>query len=448
MSVGSFYSVFSSAGQDCALVYKDNEITYAALLANISAWRLELESYEIVRGQVVGLSGDFTPNIIAILFALIENGNIIVPFDYQQSRNNFEKYGIAHVQHLISADENDAVSFELLDSAGSSPLYEDLRIKEHPGLVLFTSGTSGNPKAAVHDFVGLLEKFKKRTKTYRTLNFLLFDHWGGLNTMFHTLSNAGTVLALKERGPASVCAFIEKHKIDLLPASPTFFNLLLISQEYLNYDLSSLVLMTYGTEPMPLPTLERIKSIFPDVRLQQTYGLIELGVMRSRSKSDNSLWVNVGGDGYKTRVVDNLLEIKAESAMLGYLNAPSPFTDDGWFKTGDMVEVDGDYIKILGRKSELINVGGEKVFPTEIEGVIKQLENVVAVVVSGERHVITGNIVCAKIFLDRAEGKAEFSKRLKLFCRARLPTYKIPVRIELVSDLSELYSYRLKTKRV
>ena len=100
MSVGSFYSVFSSAGQDCALVYKDNKITYAALLANISAWRLELESYEIVRGQVVGLSGDFTPNIIAILFALIENGNIIVPFDYQQSRNNFEKYGIAHVQHL------------------------------------------------------------------------------------------------------------------------------------------------------------------------------------------------------------------------------------------------------------------------------------------------------------------------------------------------------------
>jgi long-chain acyl-CoA synthetase len=68
---------------------------------------------------------------------------------------------------------------------------------------------------------------------------------------------------------------------------------------------------------------------------------------------------------------DGLLEIKAKSAMRGYLNAESPFTPDGWFKTGDAVEVDGEYIKILGRKSELINVGGEKVYPAEVESVIQ-----------------------------------------------------------------------------
>jgi len=101
---------------------------------------------------------------------------------------------------------------------------------------------------------------------------------------------------------------------------------------------------------MPQATLQRLKRVFPEIKLQQTYGLIELGVLRSKSKSDDSLWVKIGGDGYQIRINNNLLEIKADSAMLGYLNAPSPFTEDGWFMTGDQVEIDGEYVKILGRK--------------------------------------------------------------------------------------------------
>ena len=69
--------------------------------------------------------------------------------------------------------------------------------------------------------------------------------------------------------------------------------------------------------------------------------------MLSKSKDNNSLWMKIGGDGYKTRIVNNLLEIKADSAMLGYLNALSPFTEDNWFMTGGAVEQDGEYIKIL-----------------------------------------------------------------------------------------------------
>ena len=83
--------------------------------------------------------------------------------------------------------------------------------------------------------------------------------------------------------------------------------------------------------------------------------------------------------------------------MLGYLNAPSPFDADGWFNTQDLVETDGDYIRILGRKSELINVGGEKVHPTEIENVLLQLDNVKDVTVRGRPNPITGEVVAAKI---------------------------------------------------
>jgi long-chain acyl-CoA synthetase len=429
-----FLEIFQCHLNETAIIFKNKSYTYKWLLENISFWKSNLTEEGIISGQVVALNGDFTPNSICILFALINNKNIIVPFDFQYILKNEKKMKIAFVSRSISVNDNDEVVFSTNKSLNTHSFYEKLRELDHPGLVLFTSGTSGEPKAAVHDFVKLLEKFKTRKKAHRTLNFLLFDHWGGLNTMFHTLSNGGVVLALKDRRPQEICSFIEKHKIELLPASPSFLNLLLISEEYKNYNLNSLKLITYGTEPMPQSTLERLKAIFPSIKLQQTYGLIELGVLRSRSKNDNSLWVKVGGEGFETRVVNDLLEIKAESAMIGYLNAISPFTEDGWFMTGDQVEVDGEFIKILGRKSEIINVGGEKVYPAEVENVIQELDNVAEVTVFSEKNPIMGNIVCARVRLIHEEEKKIFIMRLKKYCREKLQSFKVPVKIILDNE--------------
>jgi acyl-CoA synthetase (AMP-forming)/AMP-acid ligase II len=144
--------------------------------------------------------------------------------------------------------------------------------------------------------------------------------------------------------------------------------------------------------------------------------------------------VKVGGEGFETRVVDGLLEIKAQSAMMGYLNHESPFTEDGWFKTGDAVEVDGEFIKILGRKSEIINVGGEKVYPAEVESVVQLMENVEDVAVQGEPNPITGQMVVARVKLKHPEDPRDFKKRLFSFCRERLPRFKIPQKILLVDE--------------
>lgn len=440
-----FNVVFNEHKLETAIIYKDKEITYSSLIQSISKWKSNILKKGIVPGEVVAINGDFTPISISVFFALIDNCNIIVPFDFQQILKNKKKMAIACVTKSITIDENENIIFSKIENINTHSFYEKLQSINSPGLVLFTSGTSGEPKAAVHDFVKLLEKFKTRKKSLRTLNFLLFDHWGGLNTMFHTLSNGGVVLALKDRHPQAICAYIEKHKIELLPASPTFLNLLLISEEYKNYDLSSLKLITYGTEPMPQSTLERVKKIFPTIKLQQTYGLIELGVLRSKSKSDDSLWVKVGGEGFETRIVNELLEIKAESAMLGYLNAPSPFTEDGWFMTGDQVEVDGEYLKILGRKSEIINVGGEKVYPQEVESVIQEIDNVAEVTVFAEKNPIMGNIVCAKIRLSEEEDKKEFTTRLKIYCKQKLQSFKVPVKI--IIDDSAQFNERFKKIR-
>ncbi|MGZ3796331.1 MAG: ANL family adenylate-forming protein, partial [Pseudobdellovibrionaceae bacterium] len=290
------------------------------------------------------------------------------------------------------------------------------------------------PKAAVHDFTFLLEKFITPRVAMTTLNFLLFDHWGGLNTLLHTLSNTGTTIMVRNRTPESVCQLIQDFKVALLPATPTFLNLLMISGVHKKYDLSSLKVISYGAEPMPASTLNRLRVAFPKVKLQQTYGLIEVGVLRSKSRDDGSLWVKIGGEGYETRVVDGILQIKTQSTILGYLNAKSPMTDDGWFITGDSVEVEDDYFRILGRKSEIINVGGEKVYPAEVESIIQEINNVSEVTVYGEKNPLIGTIVCAKIKLVNPENSQDFTTRLKLFCSSRMERFKIPVKIAIIDD--------------
>jgi acyl-coenzyme A synthetase/AMP-(fatty) acid ligase len=252
-------------------------------------------------------------------------------------------------------------------------------------------------------------------------------------------------VTVNERNPDVVAQAIERHRVQILPASPTFLNLFIFSEAWKRYDLSSLELVTYGTEPMPVSVLTRFRELLPGVKLQQTYGLSELGVLRSRSKSSDSLWVKVGGEGFKWRVVNGVLQVKAESAMLGYLNAPSPFTDDGWFDTGDIVEQDGEYVRFLGRRSEVINVGGQKVFPAEVESVLLEMQNVEEALVAGEAHPLTGQIVRAIVRLSLPEAIEDFRKRMREFCGARLPKYKIPQKV-VISD-QVLHSSRLKKAR-
>ena len=143
--------------------------------------------------------------------------------------------------------------------------------------------------------------------------------------------------------------------------------------------------------------------------------------------------------------MDDLLEIKANSTMLGYLNAPNPFTEDGWYQTGDSVEVDGEYIKILGRKSEMINVGGEKVYPAEIESVIQELVNISDVTAYSEKNPITGQIVCVRIRLNHDENHKDLKKRVKAYCRDKMPSYKVPVKIEIMTE--KLHNERFKKIR-
>lgn len=423
---------FAAARDQDALIWRDASFTYGWLLDELNRLSGSLDAAGVKPGAVVSVEADFSPRAVALLLALIERNAILVPLTSSVEEKKPEFREIAEVEAVVEIRADDSLHAWSTGTTAKHELLQRLKQSQAPGLILFSSGSTGKSKAALHDIVPMLEKFKVPRQTLRTITFLLFDHIGGFNTLLYNLSNAGCVITVPDRRPDTICRTVQQHKVQLLPTSPTFINLLLVSEAWRNFDLNSLQTVTYGTEVMPESTLRRFHALFPNIKMQQTYGLSEVGIMRSKSRSSDSLWVKVGGEGFETRVVEGLLEIKAKSAMLGYLNAPSPFTDDGWFKTGDAVEVDGEYLKILGRKSELINVGGEKVYPAEVESTLQLMDGVEDVAVRGEPHPITGHVVFARVKLSTDEELPAFRKRMHEFCKDKLARFKIPQKIELV----------------
>jgi acyl-CoA synthetase (AMP-forming)/AMP-acid ligase II len=433
------------AHADSAAIAFDTAVTtYQSLLTHVTTWQERLDHAHLRPGAVVGMDGHYNVQTLSLLLALMQHRTIIVPLSREAQSHHHEFCDIAQVEYHIRMT-GATPTIEPTSHQAKHPLYDVLHRRETPGLVLFSSGSTGKSKAMVHDLSLLLRKFQQPRRQWRTVLFLGFDHIGGINTLFYTLSNGGMAVVPVERSPSGVCQAIQLHRAELLPTSPTFLNFLLLSGAYKAYDLSSLRLITYGTEPMPQSTLDRIAQVFPAVTLQQTYGLSELGILRSKSRDATSLWVRLGGEGYQTKIVDNRLWIKAESTMLGYLNASGSFDDQGYFDTGDMVEVDGEWLRILGRESEVINVGGSKVFPAEVESILLTLDNVEDAAVYAEPNPLTGQTVAATIKLQHVESVPQFKIRMRRFCKDLLAPYQIPTRVRFTSE--PLHSERFKRMR-
>ncbi len=437
---------FAEGADQTALVWHDRAYTYAEVAEAYHEWVRRLSAAGVTAGASVAVIGDFSPGSVSALLALVGMRCILVPMS-RDSRDQHDQFcDIAEIDFRIDLDENDQGVINATGYRKGHPLLQQMRDANEPGLVLFSSGSTGKPKAILHALPQLLEKFRKPRHCYRTVTFLLFDHIGGFNTLMYTMANLGCVVAPDDRSVSKVCKAIERHKAELLPTSPSFLNLLLLGESHREFDLSSLKLITYGTEVMPERTLALLSEAFPNVRLQQTYGLSELGILRSKSASNQSLLVQVGGEDYETKVVDGTLRIRARCSMLGYLNAPSPFDEEGWFNTGDSVIQEGDYYRILGRVTEIINVGGQKVYPAEVEKVIAEIPGFTDVAVMGEPHLLLGNVVIATVQMDEPlPPAAEVKRKIIAHCRGRLQPFMIPTKVKVVTE--SLVNYRFKKVR-
>jgi acyl-CoA synthetase (AMP-forming)/AMP-acid ligase II len=437
---------FTSAPDSVAFIHEGRRVTYGTVVAKIEIFRQHLDELGVRSGDAVVVVGDFSPEWYCLFISLGLAGTLIVPLSPDSVVEAEEALAVSGCDWQVVFDvagESFTCDRRHIDSG--SPVLANFRASSRSGLVLFSSGSTGKPKGILHDFCRVAEKFRKERKPVVAIPFLMVDHFGGINTLLAITFSLGTVVTTSDRSVVGICRAVEEYRVELLPTTPSFLALLTSSRAYKDYDLSSLKRITYGTEVMPQATLDRLRAAFPCADLLQTYGLSEVGVLHSQSRPDGSVWFRVGGDGFRTKVVDNVLWIKSDYAMVGYLNAPSEFDEEGWFNTKDQVEVDGDYIRILGRSTDLINVGGQKVYPAEVESVVLEVDNVRDAAVYGERHPLLGQIVVAKVLLDEPEPLDAVKRRIRHAALSRLAAYKVPAKVVLAEG--PLHSSRHKKIR-
>jgi long-chain acyl-CoA synthetase len=409
------------AGSDSPfLIHGDERLHFSDLRA---ASRPGLET--VRAGDVVAVIGDFDPLSIFTLLRLIDLGAIIVPLTTETASDHDYFLAEAMVNVVLHGAES-----RRIDQRRNHPLVEQLRANGDSGLILFSTGTTGRPKAILHNLNLFLKRFQTPRPTLKALNFLLFDHIGGINTLLHTLFNRGVVVAPPARTVDAVLDSCALHGVEVLPTTPTFLRMMLMSGSIPSKIPGSLKVITYGTERMDQPTLDELCHLLPNVDFRQTFGMSELGILRVKSEARDSLFMRIGGEGVETKVVDGVLYIRSATRMLGYLNAPSPFDEDGWYSTKDIVECKGEGVyKVVGRTTDVINVGGLKFMASEVERVALTFPGVHLVKATARNNPITGQHV--ELQVEPVEEGGLDKTALLIHLRDSLQPHQIPKRINL-----------------
>ena len=392
--------------------------------------------------SVVAIRANLVMHGIASILAIHQLNLIALPLGSGRSTNDCtESMKVAAVDYLLSFDRGVAKLVKQ-EPCKRPTLYRELT---GSGLVLLSSGTSGSPKAMLHSLKALLKRYKMiPSRTERSLQLLLLDHIGGFDAALRSLFAGSTLIIPDQVSPEAAGRAIEAHKVTVLPASPTFLNLLLLNGIPKRYDCSCLKIIAYGAEPMPSTLLKRLTDVFPHATLQQKFGTSETGAIRIRSASSDSLFFSIQDIDTDWKIIDNELWLKAPSRIIGYLNSESSsLSENGWYQTGDLVSTNNaGQLKIIGRKSALINIGGQKVHPVEIEAIIEQVPEVDACRVYAESGPITGSIIACEITTQSTEDLHTWKRRIRKHCRVYLADWKIPSHLKLNNSIN--VSNRLK----
>lgn len=423
-------------------------VSYRELLESIRGWN-EIATDLSIKNSVVAIVGNYSKATLSLIISMFDSDNIVVPLKADNVQND-DYLKISRPDYIFQ--DGKLRRFENLGptECDMHPIICELKANSQAGLIIFSSGSTGKPKAMVQTVSPILEKIVRSGKRleYNSVLFLTFDHFGGFNTWFTYILTGSPFVCINDASVDVVCNIIQNFKIGLLPTTPSFLNMMLATSAFKRFDLSSLKLITYGTEPISDTTLKKVSELLPDVYLKQTYGMSEIGVISTKSKSRTSPYFKISSSDVEHKIINGVLFIKSKMNMKGYMNHASPFDSVGWINTRDLVDVDIDgYIRIVGRESEQINVGGLKVLPIEVEDVILQLDFVHDVSVFGTKNEMLGEIVTAKIILRKGlSGDAQYISYIRKHCVAKLERHKIPVKI-IIEAGSSLVSERMKKVR-
>ena len=313
-------------------------------------------------------------------------------------------------------------------------LIERLDNIKNAQITFFTSGTTGRPKKVSHRLQSITRFVKRESRHTSDIWGFAYNptHIAGVQVFFQALLNKNKIVRLFGLSIDEIFDTIEKEKITHISATPTFYRMLILRS--VSFDFVKRI--TSGGEKFDKKTSSLLAKIFPNAKITNVYASTEVGTLFA---SQDDIFVVKDEVKNLIKIVDN--ELLLHESLLGQ-TADLSLTGQ-WYKTGDLVEVVAENplsIKFVSRQGEMINVGGYKVNPSEVEDAILSLESVSQVRVFGKKNSVLGNVICAEVV-----AKSLDEKSIRDYLKTRLQEFKIPRIIKFVEDIK--LTRTLKTSR-
>jgi fatty-acyl-CoA synthase/long-chain acyl-CoA synthetase len=513
-----------------AIVFEDQRITFHQLYDRVKTLASSLLTIGIKKGDHVCIVLPNCPEYLYMVGALGYIGAVAVPISIQSGLHDMahilrdsdavavvtvsKAYGndllsiilslepsLPNLSHIILKESIDHFSGgsvltlkELMESNGSVKTLEPISDPSTPAMILYTSGTTGLPKGAIHTHRTLLMgihlvvgKFASlmrpnwnlvrsalgSIRTIRRIPWLLeialafladkkqvkllvlspFYHIAGYFQMLIVLLTGGRIVIMEKFHPGKALALIQRERVTLVFGVPPMFRAMLDRSDFHDYDLSSLVLSATGAMPVPSQLVQDMKEKIGGMVLI-AYGATEIagGIFTWATDPESKQAETVGHknviEGMEIKIVDDNhqevnygevgeIAVRTPSLMQGYYKRSDAtlrvLDAEGWYYSGDMGVIDDQgYIKVLGRRGDMIIRGGTNVYPAEVENYLlthPEVAQAAIIGIPGE----AGETIRAYVVLR--EGSTMETDDLIGYCWGKIAAYKVPEQVVFVDDL-------------
>ena len=463
-------------GDRTAIKLDDVELSYAALEEGSTRAAGILREKGIEPGDRVGIMLPNVPYFPVVYYGILRAGGVVVPMNVllkgrevafylkdPEAKIVFAWHDFAEAAQKGAEEAGTEVvevkpgEFEKL-LGEAEPFTETVeRDDEDTAVILYTSGTTGQPKGAelthanLHRNCDLASKLAEVSEEDVVLGALpLFHSFGQTCTLNATVRTGGCITMLPRFDPTKALEIIQRDKVTVFQGVPTMYGALLNHPERDKYDTSSLRLCMSGGAAMPAEVMRGFEEAF-GCKVLEGYGLSETSPVASfnhpdRERKPGSIGTPI--EGVEMKIVDEdgkeveqgevgEIVIKGHNVMKGYWNKPDATEEtikDGWFYSGDMGKVDEDgYFFIVDRKKELIIRGGYNVYPREVEEVLYAHPAIEEAAVVGVPDEQMGEEVGAAVVLK--DGQELDADELKDYVKGEVASYKYPRKVWFVDEL-------------
>jgi acyl-CoA synthetase (AMP-forming)/AMP-acid ligase II len=293
--------------------------------------------------------------------------------------------------------------------------------------IIYTSGTTGKPKPINHSFYSLTKRIKRRATDSIANWGLVYEptKMAGIQVVVQALVAGSNLIAPDvEQSVQQKISFLIANNCNHLSATPTFWRQVLRSEQSENLRLKQI---TIGGEICDQKLLDSLSLKFRGVRISQVYASTELGPLFSVTDGKAGFPADLLG----TEVDGKVFEIRDGLLFVGFSGEKEARRE--WFNTQDYVRQIGDRVYFLGRESNWVNVGGNKVWLNQVENVIRTHPNIEDALVASIPSEITGSLLTAKVVTNSTE--EEFVRILRKWLSERLPRYQMPATIKIVTSI-------------